>query len=686
MWQSYKGDGSKGPFTFTFGVKSVNDVICIVSTGYGDMTLNGADFTVTLNNDQDNNPGGTITLDQVLPVGHYLTAGLVGEIIQTPNSVERRKGAKSDVVERHLKSIEDQYRESVYKTEKIYTECADKLDTFTEEEKKVIIDKLDKVDSDISTMKADSESRLSTLENSIANTESNVNKQLESAQGNIDKELETAKANVDNKIVTFRTAIELNANNIDANKKSIATNATGIKTNATDIDTLEKRTTAVEDRATSLETRTTSLETRADANDTTNADFEKRITTNTTELADHESRISANETTKNNHETRITTAESDIDNLKTRVTTNETSISALDTRVTTTEASIKTNADNISALDTRVTTTEANVTKLDQRVNNIETTTDVGALAAKITSIENKNAEQDTSIKANTDAISTEVSNRSAADTALEGKISDEVIARTNADNALAASVKDDIQPKLDALETKNSEQDTSIKANADAIAENKTACDNANTALDTRVTNIENSYVTLDSEQTVVGVKTFSSVIKAASPSMSSDGTDVATTTWVKSKLLDFIYPVGSIYLSVNNVSPASFLGGTWEALQDRFLIGAGDTYAVNATGGSTTHTLTIAELPSHTHEFSGSSIAAHTHTVNRVVDYTSASNENVCRADSNLNGSYQITSNTTSSAGGSSASGSINSVGSNSAHSIMNPYLAVYMWKRTA
>ena len=53
----------------------------------------------------------------------------------------------------------------------------------------------------------------------------------------------------------------------------------------------------------------------------------------------------------------------------------------------------------------------------------------------------------------------------------------------------------------------------------------------------------------------------------------------------------LNKIYPVGSIYMSVNNTSPATFLGGTWEPLKDRFLIGAGNSYLVNSTGGSISH-----------------------------------------------------------------------------------------------
>ena len=54
---------------------------------------------------------------------------------------------------------------------------------------------------------------------------------------------------------------------------------------------------------------------------------------------------------------------------------------------------------------------------------------------------------------------------------------------------------------------------------------------------------------------------------------------------------LLDTIYPVGSIYMSVNNTSPASFLGGTWEQIKDRFLLGAGSKSA-GATGGEENHT----------------------------------------------------------------------------------------------
>lgn len=61
---------------------------------------------------------------------------------------------------------------------------------------------------------------------------------------------------------------------------------------------------------------------------------------------------------------------------------------------------------------------------------------------------------------------------------------------------------------------------------------------------------------------------------------------------------IVDLIYPVGSIYMSVNSADPGTLIGGTWERIKDRFLLSAGDTYAAGNTGGSAKAT-----LPSHTH-----------------------------------------------------------------------------------
>ena len=46
-------------------------------------------------------------------------------------------------------------------------------------------------------------------------------------------------------------------------------------------------------------------------------------------------------------------------------------------------------------------------------------------------------------------------------------------------------------------------------------------------------------------------------------------------------------LYPVGAVYISVNNTSPASLFGGTWKSIGGRFLLGADATYAVGSSGG---------------------------------------------------------------------------------------------------
>lgn len=113
--------------------------------------------------------------------------------------------------------------------------------------------------------------------------------------------------------------------------------------------------------------------------------------------------------------------------------------------------------------------------------------------------------------------------------------------------------------------------------------------------------------------------------------------------------------YPVGSIYMSVNSTSPATLFGGTWQRIQDRFLIAAGSTYKAGGTGGEATHKLTVEEMPSHTHAV--------------LADNVPGSSTGVQTLFSGASGSFG-----TSWTGG------------GSAHNNMPPYLAVYIWKRTA
>ena len=165
-------------------------------------------------------------------------------------------------------------------------------------------------------------------------------------------------------------------------------------------------------------------------------------------------------------------------------------------------------------------------------------------------------------------------------------------------------------------------------------------------------------------------------------------------------------VYPVGSIYLSVNSTSPATLFGGTWEQLKDRFLLGVGDTYINGAAGGEASHTLTVNEMPVHSHSASVSSAGSHSHSAS-----TNSTGAHTHTEQSiNVQGSYTYKggaadpiyngyrTNNTSSAGNHShtvtvdANGNhshtvtVNNNGSGIAHNNMPPYLVVYMWKRTA
>ena len=126
--------------------------------------------------------------------------------------------------------------------------------------------------------------------------------------------------------------------------------------------------------------------------------------------------------------------------------------------------------------------------------------------------------------------------------------------------------------------------------------------------------------------------------------------------------------YPVGSIYMNAtNSTNPATLLGfGTWSSFgAGRVLIGIDssdtDFDTAEETGGSKTHTLSVAELPAHSHTISGnisrSGFSFEHHQFNSRMP-----GENF---DTNPN---------------------VSNTGSGSAHNNVQPYIVVYMWKRTA
>lgn len=138
-------------------------------------------------------------------------------------------------------------------------------------------------------------------------------------------------------------------------------------------------------------------------------------------------------------------------------------------------------------------------------------------------------------------------------------------------------------------------------------------------------------------------------------------------------------IYPIGSIYMCVNDINPSEVFGGTWVQIKDRFLLAAGDIYNNGATGGEANvsytpsgtvgnHTLTINEIPAHTHKYAD--FPEYHSVALGESQYVAGINESLI--------------DTTSVGGG--QAHNHNFTGTNVSLNNMPPYLAVKVWKRTA
>lgn len=115
--------------------------------------------------------------------------------------------------------------------------------------------------------------------------------------------------------------------------------------------------------------------------------------------------------------------------------------------------------------------------------------------------------------------------------------------------------------------------------------------------------------------------------------------------------------WPIGSIYISMVSTNPGTLFGGTWVRMENRFLLGAGSGYVAGSTGGEAEHTLTGNEMPSHYHLLAMNQAGES--------EYWGP----MCAA---MQDGYMV--NMTKPAGG------------DQPHNNMPPYIAVYMWRRTA
>lgn len=120
-------------------------------------------------------------------------------------------------------------------------------------------------------------------------------------------------------------------------------------------------------------------------------------------------------------------------------------------------------------------------------------------------------------------------------------------------------------------------------------------------------------------------------------------------------------VWPVGSIYISVVNINPSEYFGGTWQVFgTGRCLVGIDTSQTefntIEKTGGEATHKLTIEEMPSHNH----------------VINFDQ------------IWGWGGTTSLATTSGGPYAGGGYVRDTGENQPHNNLQPYITVYMWKR--
>lgn len=142
---------------------------------------------------------------------------------------------------------------------------------------------------------------------------------------------------------------------------------------------------------------------------------------------------------------------------------------------------------------------------------------------------------------------------------------------------------------------------------------------------------------------------------------SESQFATDINPTN-LKSDLVDIIYPVGSIYLAYNHVNPSTLFGGSWVRIEGRFLWATSASGTIGSTGGESTHTLTINEMPSHNHD------------LNSNLNWD-ASNGTIAKFRTGSNGNNY-------------GKGNLNTayVGGGQPHNNMPPYIEISAWRRTA
>ena len=170
------------------------------------------------------------------------------------------------------------------------------------------------------------------------------------------------------------------------------------------------------------------------------------------------------------------------------------------------------------------------------------------------------------------------------------------------------------------------------------------------------------------------ITLKNFSQTLKEINKNNIETNNDLKNTKYnlektkadFKKELLEKVYPIGSYYWSSSNISPSNIFGGSWTKINGRFLFASDNSHSVGETGGEERHTLTINEIPSHSHDYDKFNF----------LTYYRLKKEDVnndrrfpCYKE---NDDWEINS-------------SVSHTGGGASHNNMPPYLTANCWKRT-
>lgn len=365
-----------------------------------------------------------------------------------------------------------------------------------------------------------------------------------------------------------------------------------------------------------------------------------------------------------------------------------------------------------------------------ERINALEEKATSSAAAAKDSAEAAKSSETKSAASEERAKTSETAAKQALQDTETEhtAALQDIARARTTALNDVAASTK-----TATAAANIATQQATAAAGSASTASTKAGEAEKSKTAAATSATNAKASEEASKNwaEEAKKAANTDPTVSIAGAPADAA-----ATRALIKEMLAaqrEEDYKRVRYWASNDPTSPASFIGGTWERVEGEFIMGASSAYPVGTTGGSTTHTQTVAEMPSHSHSGSTGSAGSHSHSAStdsagwhshsgttdwagsHTHDATINSNGSSTGGNSGLvsssmayGDSYYKATITTKSAGSHSHSFSTNgtgshahtvsigdagahthtvsigSTGSGQAMSILNPYYALYIWVR--